>query len=126
MPVVQQQPADRLVPVNETVLRSLGVLRTENGSNLGLTLSDVDPDTGLSEMVINLTEPDPVDLDEVLFSTSSSRIYDAYIRWFSLVYPRGGDNSDQAAIQTRSLLKYLQVPTAREVAAYREREYQNQ
>lgn len=61
-----------------------------------------------------------VDEDEVLFLTSRERLYDAYVRW----YRHSGDTSEyakQQALETsRTLMRYLRIPTIEEVEAYRE------
>lgn len=60
--------------------------------------------------------------EEVLFLTSRQRIYDAYVRWYAHSGDRSGYAIQQALETSRTLMRYLRVPTVEEISRYREEE----
>jgi hypothetical protein len=60
--------------------------------------------------------------EEVLFLTSSVRLYNAYLAWYAKSRPGDPMNTTDAAEQCRGLLRYLKVPSSTELAAYRRRQ----
>ena len=67
-----------------------------------------------------LDEMTNVDEDEVLFLTSRDRIYDAYLRWYN-AHPYTQEEARENALEmSRTLMRYLRVPTVEEISAYRE------
>lgn len=60
-------------------------------------------------------------IEEVFFLTSRERIYKAFLRWGKKIYPYDPDRvADEALEQSRTFMKYLKIPSDREVTEYRD------
>jgi hypothetical protein len=61
--------------------------------------------------------------DEVLFLTSSDRIYQAFLDEYEKSDPSNPDNREHAAEWTRRFIRRLKVPTQNQVDMYRRNFY---
>lgn len=57
--------------------------------------------------------------DEVLFLTSSDRIFQAFLEEYEKTDPSNPDNREHASEWTRRFLRRLKVPTTKQVERYR-------
>lgn len=112
----------RLVLMSEDIAGLMGT-RTEDGDRLLFEFGQPDQN-GWSELIVTRETPEPFSEfdDEVLFLTSNQRIYEAYRAWFEHYSPGSAENKDDSIARTRELLKYLKIPTSREILNYRAEE----